>query len=74
MIPIRCLVEAVDDDQCPQCCKNGSVVISVSYAIVAGQTPLCQLMDTVLAALNLQHLSHGAKGLSITYYYIVRGM
>jgi len=63
MFPIKCLVEALDDDQCPHCCKTGpSMVVSDSYAIVAGQTPLSQLADTVLAALGLQHLGYGSKG------------
>uniref|UniRef100_A0A915I8E5 ULD domain-containing protein n=1 Tax=Romanomermis culicivorax TaxID=13658 RepID=A0A915I8E5_ROMCU len=61
MFPIRCLIEAVDDDRCPKCSDSGSLVVSDSYAIVAGQTPLSQLVDTVLSALGLQHLGYGCK-------------
>lgn len=58
MFPIKCLVEALEEDQCPQCSKSAtSVLVSDSYAIVNGQTRLSQLTDTVLAALGLQHLS-----------------
>lgn len=62
MFPIRCLVETVSDGQCAQCSISGGTVIADSYAIVAGQTPLNQLVDTVLTALGLQNLSYGAKG------------
>ncbi|VDP34405.1 unnamed protein product [Soboliphyme baturini] len=60
MFPIRCVVETVADGQCTKCSEGGTVIVD-SYAIVSGQTPLSQLVETVLAALGLQHLSYGAR-------------
>ncbi|XP_003366909.1 conserved hypothetical protein [Trichinella spiralis] len=62
MFPIRCVVETVADGQCIKCSDSGATVLVDSYAIVSGFTQLSQLVDTVLAALGLQHLSYGAKG------------
>ncbi|OUC43947.1 hypothetical protein D917_09398, partial [Trichinella nativa] len=61
MFPIRCVVETVADGQCIKCSDSGATVLVDSYAIVSGFTQLSQLVDTVLAALGLQHLSYGAK-------------
>ncbi|KRZ29984.1 hypothetical protein T4B_3730, partial [Trichinella pseudospiralis] len=64
MFPIRCVVETVADGQCIKCSDSGATVLVDSYAIVSGFTQLSQLVDTVLAALGLQHLSYGAKAFS----------
>ncbi|CDW52909.1 Homeobox domain containing protein [Trichuris trichiura] len=61
MFPIRCVVETVGDGQCTKCSVSGAVLVD-SYAIVSGFTQLSQLVDTVLMALGLQHLSYGAQG------------
>uniref|UniRef100_A0A5S6R4U3 Homeobox domain-containing protein n=1 Tax=Trichuris muris TaxID=70415 RepID=A0A5S6R4U3_TRIMR len=61
MFPIRCVVETVGDGQCTKCSPSGAVLVD-SYAIVSGFTQLSQLVDTVLMALGLQHLSYGAQG------------
>ena len=71
MFPIRVVVESVRSGECCRCSYTGNSVIE-SYAIVNGQTPINQLVDTVLTALGLQQLATAAKGSSIfiVYYYI----
>lgn len=61
MFPIRCVVECVSEGDCVKCIDHGTTVAD-SFAIVAGQTPLSQLVETVLSALGFQHLAVGAKG------------
>ncbi len=61
MFPIRVMVETVPDHECTKCCSTGEVLAD-SYAIVSGQTPLSQLVDTVLSALGFQQLAFGSKG------------
>ena len=61
MFPIRVVVESVRTGECTRCSTTGGTVVD-SYAIVNGQTPIGQLVDTVLTALGLQQLNVGAKG------------
>ena len=61
MFPIRVVVESVRSGECCRCTDTGNTVVD-SYAIVNGQTPLNQLVDTVLTALGLQQMASGAKG------------
>lgn len=61
MFPIRCVIECVNESDCVKCSDRGATIVD-SFAIVAGQTPLSQLVETVLSALGLQHLAFAAKG------------
>lgn len=70
MFPVRVVVETVRDTECVGCAESGPVLAD-SYAIVSGHTSLSQLVDTVLAALGLQQLAYGAKGLYSHFFYSI---
>ncbi len=63
MFPLRVVIESVAAGECLECCRSGAGLAD-SYAIVSGQTPLSQLVDTVLGALQLPQLSTNARGVS----------
>ncbi|KAL7075332.1 hypothetical protein ACQ4LE_005857 [Meloidogyne hapla] len=62
MFPVRVLVETVRSQHCIGCAHDGNPLVD-TFAVVGGQTMLCQLVETVLAALGLPQLVQDSKGL-----------
>ena len=61
MFPVRVLVETVRSQHCIGCAHDGNPLVD-TFAVVGGQTMLCQLVETVLAALGLPQLVQDSKG------------
>lgn len=61
MFPVRVLVETVRPAHCLGCAHDGNALVD-TFAVVGGQTMLCQLVETVLAALGLPQLVQDSKG------------
>ncbi|KAL3102672.1 hypothetical protein niasHT_027760 [Heterodera trifolii] len=62
MFPVRVLVETVRTQHCLGCAHDGNPVVD-TFAVVGGQTMLCQLVETVLSALGLPQFIQDSKGL-----------